>query len=187
MDQKTWKERAFAGHAEQRRMSDAADYTDEWFCEDEKGNSMRCFYVCMAGGSAWPCGTVIISSAWSRMHQDPLATKQRWYCNTCHAKYKTSFGMVLEFIIQRRSYFLRIPFPPKGWSDIKKMAVERKYKAKTPEELLLLLPDVHPTTNEWMNATAEYGVYRFDPKAFEQVPALVWDQLYTLMLGILGA
>ena len=31
---------------------------------------MRVFYMCDAGGSQWPCMTVIESDAWVKLHKD---------------------------------------------------------------------------------------------------------------------
>ena len=46
---------------ERHRMEKATDYTDEWFGTD-RGNAFRAFYVCMAGGLAYPCRTVTVTS-----------------------------------------------------------------------------------------------------------------------------
>ena len=64
---------------ERHRMQKAADYTDEWYVTD-KGNAFRAFYVCAAGGAMYPCCTVTVTSLWKRLHEDLVATGQRWYC-----------------------------------------------------------------------------------------------------------
>ena len=188
LDEKRWKERAFEGHEDAVKLRNAADYTDEWFCDNEKGSSFRSFYVCMAGHLQWPCCTVIITSAWSRLKDDPAATGQRWYCNTCGARYATKYGVLLEFVIDYKGYYMKAPFPERDWQDVKNMAVQRRFqKATTPEELLALLPDVHPTTNEWLKAAPAYGVYCFDKTAFEQVTPLPWDHLHSIMQCIIAS
>ena len=74
-------QRSYDGHDEQREMMEATDYTDEWL--NQEGAIFRSYYVCMAGGSADPCGTMVTSDMWDRHHADPLAVKQRWYCTIC--------------------------------------------------------------------------------------------------------
>eukprot|EP00969_Alexandrium_andersonii_P121186 5357750-Alexandrium_andersonii.AAC.1 len=38
-----------------------------------------------------------LSAKWRRLHADPLANKQRWYCNICGQGYKTTYGVICEF------------------------------------------------------------------------------------------
>ena len=59
----------------------AADYTDNWF--STPNTQFNVYYVCMSGGAEWPCCTVILTKDWARLHDDPLATKQKWYCKVC--------------------------------------------------------------------------------------------------------
>eukprot|EP00974_Lingulodinium_polyedra_P063392 6120805-Lingulodinium_polyedra.AAC.1 len=58
------------------------------------------FYVCFAKtGHDWEdprCKTVIAAAIWDKLHDDRLAVGQRWYCRRCPARYKTSFGVVVE-------------------------------------------------------------------------------------------
>eukprot|EP00969_Alexandrium_andersonii_P278837 12323819-Alexandrium_andersonii.AAC.1 len=38
-----------------------------------------------------------LSSKWARLHEDPLANKQRWYCNVCGQSFKVAYGVICEF------------------------------------------------------------------------------------------
>ena len=85
---------------EQQRWINAAEYSDEL------APGFRAWYVCMAGcGTGWPrCGTLISSKCWDTFHKDPAASKQRWYCGCCGAKYRTTFGLLsLSAVLLRGS------------------------------------------------------------------------------------
>ena len=64
---------------EQDAFCYAADYADEW------AENFRAWYICQANqGAGWgTCNTLIESKAWDTLHEDPMATKQRWYCGVC--------------------------------------------------------------------------------------------------------
>ena len=90
--------RAYSSKGEQQAaFCRAADYADEWF--GSFNQKLRVYYVCRAGAAEWPCDTLILSKEWHRMHKDPMASKQRWYCEECDAKYKTKYGVVCELLM----------------------------------------------------------------------------------------
>ncbi len=140
----------------------------------------------MAGGSEWPCYTVISGKVWVMLHEDPLASGQRWYCNVCLSKYRPKFGVLVEFHVLKDVYFLLAEYP-KQWNDTKHMNVEATVVASTPKELYDNILDVKPYTgcgsltpaprNEIRHGDGS-GVFRFsDPEAVKRMPAWNWNDL----------
>ena len=160
-------------------MAFAADYTDEWYHIPDKKVSFRNFYLCGRQWGTERCTTLTVSSLWNRLHHDPLATGQRWYCPVCEARYKTSNGVMVEMLIQGVSYCLKAPFPTDDIIDLKAMAVEKHHaEAKSPEELLMAIPEAHPVGAGWLVATEHDGSYSYQEAVFEDIPSLNWDQIY---------
>ena len=167
----------------------AADYTDEWW--QEADSCFRAYYVCMAGrGADWHtgkptyCGTLTVSSHWTRMFEDPLADKQRWYCPECTAKYKASFGYLLELVCGGETLYVRALHHDKICvQDFKAQMVERAHGrgVSMGKALLELIPEVHPVGSPWMMKTALEGTYRFDQSVFEKLP--LWDWMTFLRLA----
>ena len=141
LEAKFYKQRSYEGHENPQAMMEAADYTDEWFAEE--GRTFRVYYVCLVGGNEWPCGTLILSDNWDRFHTDPLANKQRWYCNVCGAKYMTRFGVLCEMSHKKSNIvgYCLAGHPPFEFKDVKTMAIQERVKdMKTPQELYKALP-----------------------------------------------
>lgn len=158
------------------RYMQAAQYSDEWVCnKDSKGqvlSAFRSFYICLAGGADYPCYTVIPSKTWSTKHEDPLASKQRWYCICCGACYKTKFGMVIEIEIRGQFYYVKAPIPPENLEDTRAMYLEQTLAPKSPEDLLQKLKDVAPHRNAILSPITMADVYgggktKFDPNTFK--------------------
>jgi hypothetical protein len=140
-----YKERAFADHEDKDRMRAVADYSDRWFALDSGMGFFNVYYVCKAGAALWPCNTLIISQEWDRLHQDMTATKQRWYCKECTAKYKVKYGVMVEITIDSRAFYAVAELPPWDIQDAKLMKIAEDYEQyKTPEELLAALPKIMP-------------------------------------------
>jgi len=121
----------------------AAGYTDNWFTTPD--TQFNVYYVCMSGAPGWRCCTVILTKDWARLHADPLAPKQKWYCKVCGAGYKTRFGMMLEMVFKGSAHYVKAHIPEKDWYDTKMMAVERRMShVRTPMELYDALPVTKP-------------------------------------------
>ena len=118
-------------------------------------------YVCRAGG-ATECGTLILSVDLDRLKQDPAAAGQHWYCK-CGAKYKTTFGVLLDVIVNLGvdssgaptfvSLYCRGEFPPQGILDAKLPMVEERAQNRfntksveglTPKDARGSLPVIRP-------------------------------------------
>ena len=110
-EEKFYKQRAFADHPEADRMRAVADYSDKRFSLEENLGSFNVFYVCTAGAVLWPCNTVISAMEWDRLHDDVTATKQRWYCKECGAKYKTKYGVTCEIIMGEKAFYALAELP----------------------------------------------------------------------------
>ncbi len=173
-----YKERAFAGHEEQRRMVNAADYSDQWFKFDD--TAFNVYYCCMSGPELWPCHTLIESMAWDRFKDDPAATGQRWYCKECRARYKTKFGVVVEILANNTALYCKAELPPFDLQDAKSMKIEEDYKQyDTPEKLLEALPRIKPFDRSlFLKPTQHEGHYHFDEFMYSELECLEWSQLY---------
>ena len=100
------------------------------------------FYVCNRLVGQERCCTLIVSSQWTRKHDDPCATGQKWYCKICEAKYKTTSGMMVQMIYNGQSHFVRASFPTHDLQKIKANCVLGKNTgATTPAELLRAIPE----------------------------------------------
>ena len=178
----SYKTRAFADRGDDAAaFYRAADYTDEWF--NEGGKAFRTYYVCLAGGTVYTCGHAIASDVWDRLHNDAVATGQRWYCPVCNARYRAGWGVLCEIVHPERSLYCLADVPPHSLADAKRMAVERCFaKARTPQELLEMLPRAKPFDNGVFLkplATRD-GVYKFDVPLFRSIERFPWMQLYNL-------
>ena len=177
------KRRAFEsqGAARAADMAYAADYTDEWYRLPGNRGSFRTFYLCGRKWGQERCHTLTVSSLWSRLHQDPIATKQRWYCPVCMAKYKTSNGVMVELMCNGETSYVKAPFPPDDIKDLKAMAVEKQHAGiNTVEELLQAIPEAHPVGAEWLTPTCFEGTYSYQEAVFDEVPMLDWNRIYSI-------
>ena len=138
----------------------------------------------MAGGQDHPCGTLVLSDNWDRLHTDPLANKQRWYCNTCGARYATKYGVLCEMANKNTNIvgYNLAEHPPFELKDVKTMAIQERFKdMKTPQELYQALPKATPLDRGvFLKPTEKDGVYRFDVPLFRTIEKFEWDQLSNL-------
>ena len=175
-----YKQRAFADHETPHLMRNAADYSDRWFKNGKM--EFRVYYVCIAGGSIYPCNTVIEATAWDRLIDQLEATGQRWYCKMCHAKYKTKYGVLVEFINGSQACYCRGELPPFDIQDAKFMAIEQHFgQYKTPAELLAALPTIHPLARgDFLKPTAYDGHYIFNAEMMAGLETMDWSQMYNM-------
>ena len=159
-------------------------------CKNSKGEvlpAFRFFYMCLAGGAEWPCYTVIPSKTWSTLHEDPLASKQRWYCVCCGAKYMTKFGMIVEIEIQGDFYYVKADIPP-GLEDTRRMSLEQRLMPSGPRDLVARLTHVTPHTKQILRPItqrdvmvnikfADQNAYKILAGAYETLPHFDWRQI----------
>jgi hypothetical protein len=169
----------------------AAQYSDEWVCHsDAKGvviSAFRSFYICQAHTDR--CMTVTPSKLWKPKHEDPLASQQRWYCACCGAKYKTSFGMVVEIQVTGHDdvYYVRAEIPPENLDDLRGLYLEETLKPSSPEDLYQKLQKVVPQRNETMRAITRAdlwpgkelvpGVCKISALVYDDLPEFKWQQI----------
>ncbi len=178
-----YKQRAFADHETPHLMRNAADYSDRWFSQGKR--EFRVYYICIAGGTEYPCNTVIEAMAWDRLKKEMEATGQRWYCKVCHAKYKTRYGVLVEIINGRQACYCLGDLPPFDIQDAKLMKIEETFKQfTTPQELLDALPSIKPLARgEFLKPTMHDGHYSFNKTMMEGLESMNWSQLYNMTGG----
>ena len=152
---------------------------DQWFEKD--GSAFNVYYMCKAGAAGEECFTLTLSTEWERLHDDPIATGQRWYCS-CGAKYKTKYGVLTELIIEKSAYYVMAEFPPQSLCDAKFMAIQEKFKrVSTAEELLASSPQITPSAiGSVLTPTLKHGEFKINKAMFEGLPSFNWFQLYNL-------
>ena len=165
---------------EERELLDkSADYTDEWFGIRGSQCAFRVFYVCGRKTSYGRCPTLIASSQWLRKNQDPLATKQKWYCKVCEATYKTTQGVMIQFMQNGVSSFSRAAFPDAAFQQIRFTAIQRAHQhATTPDDLLKAIPEAKIADNNFITPHPELrGVYIYDLPTFDAMAEFDWSCL----------
>jgi hypothetical protein len=173
------------------RMNCVAQYSDE-FCstytaDGKLVSALRAFYICLAGGSQWPCASLILSKHWARKFEDIGASKQKWRCTVCSANYKTRFGQLVELITRSGTFYFLADIP-RDWDDVRAMWVEScNPNAQSPDQLWAAIKDIHPQKSQILRpATAAdmhsggdpYGVYKILAlPELQACPRFSWDQL----------
>ena len=143
-------------------------------------------YTCRAGAAGWLCDTAQAAKVWRRMIDDPMASKQRWYCTQCDARYKTGFGVVIELIDKRgptpQAYYCRATIPDQSIMDAKGMRIEKDYKdAQSPEELYEALPTLAKMQSDQLWEVKAPGVFKLHSGSFDLLPSFDWMQMFNLL------
>ena len=161
-------------------MDFAADYTDDWFDVGEGSArvSFRALYKCDRKWGDEVCHTFIASSCWKRRFAEPLSPNQRWYCTVCGARYKTTSGVLLQFIQNGKEMFSRASFPPQCLRQVKFASVQRTFKAMTPDELLDIIPEAQMAESAVVTRHPTLiGTYTYNAEALNQLPEFNWSRL----------
>ena len=161
--------------ADQGDFCRAADYDDTWTVRyDSAGkviSALRSWWICLAGHETTPCCTLILAKHWNRKINKPdgeWVKGQKWQCNCCNTKYKTTYGVLVEIIIKGTPYWC-VAEEPGEMRDIKYMRVERDNRNVTSaKELFNNIKDVHPVTSDIMRPATPHecwygsheGVYK---------------------------
>ena len=168
------------------KMRAAADYADEWF---NKGSlAFRVYCVCMAGPAWNPCCTLILSKQWNTLHDDHMASGQRWYC-MCGARYRPKFGVVVEFVFGPNDVrYCRAEFPDYTLKEIKLMQIEKQFGQTdmSPQEFYDAIPEVQPMDRGafLQEIPTNPGHYHFDQNMFEGLGAIMkWYNLLACIAG----
>jgi hypothetical protein len=160
----------------------ASTYHDE-YTRNQRGGSLKYWFVCMSGGEMYPCMTAISSKLWKRKFEDPGATKQKYKCTICGANYKASWGVLIELTLKKDEiYYFRAPVPDEDTLDIKAMDLERRVgTGATAQQVYDAIPIVAPTPTCLVSVlNEELGQYRVPPKAqFMAIPMWNWADILT--------
>jgi hypothetical protein len=182
----------------------AAQYGDLWSeVVDSRGQRVGAFmsYFCCLAGPVWErCGTVMDSKSWSRLHDDPLKPRQRWYCNCCLGRYRTRFGVVIEVLTpptatcpQGSWHYMRAEVPDGDMEDVKAMRLESVLDPENPRDLFDRLPEATPSLaggmlrkaypHEMASGKEAFAAQTFkivDVDAFYALPKFPWKQVFSL-------
>ena len=178
---------AYADKPDQDKWIGASQYSDEW-CRsvDESGNLVayfRMFWICLAGKSAGRCLHITESKKWLRLHDDPLANSQRWYCQYCQARYKAGWGVVLEIRSPCGLHFVKASIPDDYLWDVQSLHTEATINARSAQELYERVPVCPPTVCEVIApVNADSGLYRVvSEAAYDTLPTFPWYQVFNLV------
>jgi hypothetical protein len=177
---------AFASKSDQGRWLAASAYADEFSSIDQGRAYFRAYFLCMSGGSDHPCMSVMASKAWRRRFDDPLASKQRWFCLYCGARYRVRFGALIEILSASTGarYWARASCPDADICDARGLFHEQSFRATSPEMLYEQLPVLAPTVGDLLVPMPEYpGAARIRSRQdFDRLPFFEWSSLFTLVL-----
>ena len=178
-----YKHLAYANRPDQAEMLMASSYADEFARTSDGAGYFRCWFMCLAGGSTWPCMTVCPSKSWTRRFSDPTASKQRWFCTECSARFKTKFGCLIEIVsVSGVRCFVRATVPDMDVQDIRAMQHERIYQGRDSKQLFDLLPVIPPTTGDLLiPLDPVLGTARIASKELlDALPMFKWESIFTL-------
>jgi hypothetical protein len=121
-----------------------------------------------------------------------MASRQRWYCRDYQARYKPSRdGVLAEFIVDGKAYYLKGDVPGFHMSDAKMLMVQERFRASTPEELFAMIPRAEPLARGQCfvpfcdGATGQVieGVFKFAAASYRALPPLDWANVYSWALA----
>jgi hypothetical protein len=171
--------------AAERRAAQNAAANDKITFDDEylktENGHLRYWFVCMAGGSVYPCMTAIPPKFFQRMFEDPGASRKKFKCTFCHANYKTGWGVFVEITIDGKIYCLRSTVPDEPL-EIKAMDLERKHKDAVAQAVYDAIPMIAPTETEYVFFDGEKGQYCLISKPlYMGLPEWTWMDVLTLI------
>jgi len=127
---------------------------------------------------------------WKRLHSNPAATGQRWYCQACQGKrYKTAMGLVVEMRVRQQDgshllFYFWAPLPPDHMKDAQLMKIQERFAKQnmSADELLSRLPRVEPSGDIIEENPDVPKHFRFTKgMTIAQLDTLHWDQIFKVM------
>ena len=116
----------------------------------------------------------------------------RWYCNVCGAKYKQTWGCLVEITGGNEPLYMRAECPGKDEEDIQAMQLEEKYDPSSPEDLYQQIPTAFPMVTDFVVPVLAKdvrpgcnvaGVFRMTvPSLYRSMPMFPWNQIRNLAL-----
>jgi len=185
---------AFAdkGQEEQHKYILAASYSDEWTECKRDGRlvgGICSWYVCKAktaydeDGNHVQCFSVIPSKDWNRKFDDPLASKQRWYCH-CGAEYNATWGQLVEIKIvgtdgQVEHLYMKLDVPSWDAEDVRAMCHEATMDPASPMELYNNVKRVVPTVSNLIVASGSHRKI-CNTETWDSLPLFRWSEIFSM-------
>jgi hypothetical protein len=188
---------AFQGPSQHEHIF-AASYSDMWTQIFNKDGALvggiSSWYVCLAMtgyGQAplWApqaCLRVTPSKDWKRKHDDPLATKQAWYCQ-CQSRYKASWGQLVQIArINRQTdqleySYVKADVPSWDVEDVRAQYLEETMTVSSAADLYKQIRRVEPTLTSIVVRDHENCTKVVDPATWERIPTFRWCEVFNLV------
>ena len=122
-------------------------------------------------------------------HQDPLAAKQRLYCNKCGGRYRTESGKVIEIEIHGNFYYLKVDLPKADYlrlvdklepstSSIDDMFAKLNHVTHQNQKTGLLGPIIEKEDVKYCSKTMfNHNPCHFPIEVYKSLPHLDWCQI----------
>ena len=173
----------------------ASSYSDEWTeIKNGKGQvvgGICSWYVCRAR-TGWDdnkqchaeCMSVIPSKDWDRKFEDPLASKQKWYCH-CAAKYNATWGQLVELkrvnaAGELERFYMKAEVPTWDAEDVRAMYHEATMDPASPMELYNNVKRVVPTVSNLIVASGSH-LEICSIGAWDALPFLQWFEIFRML------
>ena len=181
--------------SEQHEYILASSYSDEWTrITNKKGETIAgicSWYVCCAL-TAWDpitcanakCLTVLPSKDWATKFADPLAAKQKWYCQ-CGARYNANWGQLVEITRvnssdQIEKLYMSADVPTWDVEDTRAMFHEAEMAPTSPTDLYNNLKRIEPTLTSIV--VLRDGHQRIvDLATWTEMPKFQWTEIFALV------
>ena len=100
----------------------------------------------------------------------------------CHAKYKTTNGVLIEWIINGKAHICRADFPPAYIENVRDgLSLLRNRNAVSPAALLDAIPASWPRSTSLVPLTGPgEGWYKYDPDELAHVPCCNWASFFEM-------
>ena len=170
----------------------ASSYSDEWTeIKNGKGQvvgGICSWYVCRAR-TGWDekknchaeCMSVIPSKDWDRKFEDPLASKQKWYCH-CAAKYNANWGQLVKLKRMNAKgelerFYMKAEVP--GWDveDVRAFYQWSMMDPSSPMELYNNVRRVVPTASNLIVASGSHHKI-CNNETWDLLPFFKWSGIF---------
>ena len=130
------------------------------------------------------CLRVTPSKDWGRKFDDPLATKQRYYCS-CSRRFNATWGQIVE--ISRCTHggsvermYVRADVPSWDVEDIRAMSLERTLDPANPRALYDQVRRVEPSVDDVIIKDTEGHKHVRDMATYVAMPVFRWVEIFNL-------
>ena len=191
---------AFADKGEeQHKYILAASFSDTWTeIRDASGRligGISSWYMCMAMTSycntTWQhieCCRLTPSKDWTRKLDDPLASKNPYYCS-CYARYNHNWGQVVQISRLNKQngklerMYVRSDVPSWDVEDIRAMYFEEELAPRSAMDLYNQMKRVEPCLNELIVKDDKGHCMVVDHATWAALPQFRWVEIFN-MVGV---